>query len=890
MEDDDVTYSSRHIEQLLQCSVCLDRFKIPKLLPCQHTYCQSPCLEQLINPRTRMIKCPECRADHLVPRGGTSAFPNNITVMGFMDLPRLSLGEPRIPALNRNEGGVSSVKLSETDAYCKKSSGPSATETCSRYGGYSYGNDLGIDHPVVAQPPPRTTCSSCFRSSRLSQCHHCQQQICDICIRQHMEQVKVEIERMIYRIKRGMPKISSAIDDIGAKGGQAQQRCESAKTEINEMFERLIRDFKIRQRSLLDQIDTFLISELENLRSQQESFEVELASLASFCDSSESAVGHGSTTDGTELMQLHEQCEENCNITQNFEGSHMRRIAVRQIDINADIETFSETIAAFGEIEISARPGSRGANIDNRSIGSRLASRLVDLARPTSSRYQSYTSRPSSRNMDTDYGLSSALGTHSPLTQTHSPMTSSPTTERRRLLPSYLNRDPLNDSHRDLLASDSDNYDDRNTINTSRTNTAHQPRRRPRREHHSDTRLGLVSGEEGILSRYRRRSLGGLSPPREEELFDDDVEGAGRNRPYSRNATAGDTTAPRPPSRLEVPPENSSSTSSQEDLSTRNSYQRPQRQRNNQPPSSSSSQNQGSGRSSNQAEPRNRYNQKGRAIVRFGSRGNGFDEFTWPRGVAVSPIDDTIFIADSSNHRVQVFDSSGDYRRTFGSYGQEEGEFDCLAGITVNNLGQVIVSDRYNHRIQIFDHSFNFVTSFGEEGSLPGQLCYPWGIACDNMGFIYVCDKENNRIQVFQSNGAFVRCFGEQGDDLGQLDNPQYVAVSPDNKVYVSDSSNHRIQVFSMYGDFLFTFGDSGTGNGEVKYPRGIAIDEQGFVAVADSGNNRVQIFRPNGIYYSMFGSWGNENGQFKALEGLAILANGNIVVSDRENHRIQIF
>lgn len=288
--------------------------------------------------------------------------------------------------------------------------------------------------------------------------------------------------------------------------------------------------------------------------------------------------------------------------------------------------------------------------------------------------------------------------------------------------------------------------------------------------------------------------------------------------------------------------------------------------------------------------PRNKYNQKGAAVLRFGKRGSEASEFTWPRGVAVSPLDDTIFVSDSSNHRVQVFDSAGRLLKTFGRYGQGEGEFDCLAGLAINGLGQVIIADRYNHRVQVFDRNGRFQSAFGCEGSGEGQLNYPWGVACDNMGFIYVCDKENHRVQVFQSNGTFVRMFGEYGCRTGQFENPHYIAVSPDNKVYVSDSSNHRVQVFSMYGDFLFSFGTCGSLRGQLKFPRGIAIDNQGFVVVADSGNNRIQIFRADGRFYSMFGSWGNENGQFKGLEGLAILANGNIVVSDRENHRMQVF
>lgn len=91
--------------------------------------------------------------------------------------------------------------------------------------------------------------------------------------------------------------------------------------------------------------------------------------------------------------------------------------------------------------------------------------------------------------------------------------------------------------------------------------------------------------------------------------------------------------------------------------------------------------------------PRAMYMSKRRIQFKVGSRGTGAGHFTWPRGVAVGP-DNIICVADSSNHRVQVFDSNGRFRFEFGSYGTNDGEFDCPAGVAVNRIGQFILSDR----------------------------------------------------------------------------------------------------------------------------------------------------------------------------------------------------
>ena len=90
----------------------------------------------------------------------------------------------------------------------------------------------------------------------------------------------------------------------------------------------------------------------------------------------------------------------------------------------------------------------------------------------------------------------------------------------------------------------------------------------------------------------------------------------------------------------------------------------------------------------------------------------------------------------------------GQHRFSFGCYGNGEGEFDCLAGVAVNKIGQYIIADRYNHRIQIFDAAGHFIRSFGSQGTVDGKFSYPWGITTDALGLIYVCDKENLRVQL----------------------------------------------------------------------------------------------------------------------------------------------
>lgn len=90
---------------------------------------------------------------------------------------------------------------------------------------------------------------------------------------------------------------------------------------------------------------------------------------------------------------------------------------------------------------------------------------------------------------------------------------------------------------------------------------------------------------------------------------------------------------------------------------------------------------------------RDLYLRKRQQLFQLGGRGSEPGSFTWPRGVAVGP-DNSFVVADSSNHRIQVFDSNGIFVKSFGDFGCREGEFDCLAGVAINRIGQYIIADR----------------------------------------------------------------------------------------------------------------------------------------------------------------------------------------------------
>jgi sugar lactone lactonase YvrE len=106
-------------------------------------------------------------------------------------------------------------------------------------------------------------------------------------------------------------------------------------------------------------------------------------------------------------------------------------------------------------------------------------------------------------------------------------------------------------------------------------------------------------------------------------------------------------------------------------------------------------------------------------------------------------------VTDANNNRVQVLNSGLKYMSTVGSIGNANGQFIYPSGIECSG-GSVYVADTVNHRVQVFsDPGFTYDYQFGTTGQAGldiTQLNQPSGVFTDDLGFVYICDKGNNRI------------------------------------------------------------------------------------------------------------------------------------------------
>jgi ABC-type spermidine/putrescine transport system permease subunit II/DNA-binding beta-propeller fold protein YncE len=135
-----------------------------------------------------------------------------------------------------------------------------------------------------------------------------------------------------------------------------------------------------------------------------------------------------------------------------------------------------------------------------------------------------------------------------------------------------------------------------------------------------------------------------------------------------------------------------------------------------------------------------------------------------------------------------------EFVNSFGIAGTAPGDFNRPEGLCVDTKDQIHVADSCNHRIQIFSREGRFVRAYGKAGRQKGELSYPYDICVDTAGRQYVCEFGNSRIQVFDANDRPIEIIGGPGSEPGQFSNPWGVALDSEGNLYVADSQNHRVQ------------------------------------------------------------------------------------------------
>jgi sugar lactone lactonase YvrE len=129
------------------------------------------------------------------------------------------------------------------------------------------------------------------------------------------------------------------------------------------------------------------------------------------------------------------------------------------------------------------------------------------------------------------------------------------------------------------------------------------------------------------------------------------------------------------------------------------------------------------------------------------------------------------------------------------------GDFAKPNAVAVDKEGNVYVADTLNNRIEIFDADGNFISMFGKNGDGPGYFARPKGVATDSDGHVWVADGMQDRVQVFNKEGQLLIAFGGHGLLPGQFQGLVNIAIDKQGRVFTTEIYPGRLQQFKYITD-----------------------------------------------------------------------------------------
>lgn len=283
------------------------------------------------------------------------------------------------------------------------------------------------------------------------------------------------------------------------------------------------------------------------------------------------------------------------------------------------------------------------------------------------------------------------------------------------------------------------------------------------------------------------------------------------------------------------------------------------------------------------------YSRDGSLIARIG-QGSQNGQLYAPRSLEIAA-DNSIWVADTGNHRVQHFDAEGRYLAQIGAPSGSPFKAYLPQAIALAKDGSLWVVDTHNHRLLHFQADGRYIGAITlAENSAPQDIDFKedgsaWVLVREGSGswvyeyysHIYQLDTEEKLSSTFKLADNYKTI-------MEPPETNQKIAVAADDTLWVSDLNNNILHVRAD-GSVINQIQDS-----TPQQTRGFLPLVDGSLWLTDWTENRVQHLAADGKLIAQFGGTGGGVGQFRNLTDVALDKEGSIWVADAGNSRLQKF
>jgi DNA-binding beta-propeller fold protein YncE len=225
--------------------------------------------------------------------------------------------------------------------------------------------------------------------------------------------------------------------------------------------------------------------------------------------------------------------------------------------------------------------------------------------------------------------------------------------------------------------------------------------------------------------------------------------------------------------------------------------------------------------------------------LKFWERAEVYTDFVSPVGVAAGP-DGQILVADADLGLVARLSADGTPLEPIG-----KGILKRPTGLAYDaSAKRIYVTDTPEHTIKVFDEQGQFVSSIGSIGEGASGLNLPTYLSLRGTR-LYATDTLNARVQIFSTRtGNALGQIGKRGPYLGNMVRPKGVATDSEHNIYVVESNHDYLLIYNQLGEFLMAIGGNGEAPGNFHLPAGVWTDSRNRIFVADTLNSRVSVFQ----------------------------------------------
>jgi tripartite motif-containing protein 71 len=285
--------------------------------------------------------------------------------------------------------------------------------------------------------------------------------------------------------------------------------------------------------------------------------------------------------------------------------------------------------------------------------------------------------------------------------------------------------------------------------------------------------------------------------------------------------------------------------------------------------------------------------------IRLSSVVQGYSDkqpFGNPTGIFLDPIKREIYLADSGNHQIGIFDIKGISLWTFKHWVTDSRTGIRALGdprsLVVTNDGDIIVSDNKADYLDIFDYRGDFLSRINPQDYPDMEPLRGAVLALDKTGNLYIGTQiEKSEIIKLDPAYQFVMRFGKKGDQPEDFDNISGIWIDSDSSILITDAlASPILKKFSQSGEFIAGYGEHSIEKNDFSFPSGVITTTGGRIWIVDQLRQVVKCISDKGEYVTMIGGFGNAPGDMCYPSAAASDGDSLLIVAEKNGNRFQQF